>query len=398
MRKIDLSDFQVATSETARDINRRIVLNLIRTRQPISRADIARLSGLQRSTVSLITEQLIAEHWVTEGAVGRLPRGRRPRFLHLNVERGRILCVDIRPGRTGIAMADLNGRFVVQESMKTLSDPLRFLEALAEHLRKYPQQYPDATFEGVAISVPGRVDQTTGRLAFAPNLGWRDLDIIGILEPAVQMPVVVENVCNACALAEIWFGRHGEDVRDLVTLTVSEGVGTGIICNGQLIRGPRGLAGEFGHVSVSDDGPVCNCGAQGCWEMFASNRAAVRFYTESLNGKASVNGIEPSFEDLLRLAEAGDSNAIKALELMAYHLGAGMDMLIKGLAPKVIVIVGEITRVWPLVGDIIVKAAASRIQTPMDTKIVPTDDPIQPRLRGAAALILQRHFAAPVVA
>ncbi|HEX7294730.1 MAG TPA: helix-turn-helix domain-containing protein, partial [Pyrinomonadaceae bacterium] len=107
MRKIDLTNFRVATSETARHINRRIVLNLIRSHEPISRADLARHSGLQRSTVSLITEQLIAERWVTEGANGRVPRGRRPRFLHLNKERVGIIGVNIRPAMTTLALADL---------------------------------------------------------------------------------------------------------------------------------------------------------------------------------------------------------------------------------------------------------------------------------------------------
>src|SRR5262249_199576 len=106
MRKIDLTNFQVATSETARDINRRIMLNLIRRHQPISLADLARHSGLQRSTVSLITEQLIREKWVTEGASGRVPRGRRPRFLHLNKERVGIIGINIRPARTIVALAD----------------------------------------------------------------------------------------------------------------------------------------------------------------------------------------------------------------------------------------------------------------------------------------------------
>src|ERR1041385_3423591 len=115
MRKIDLTNFQVATSETARDINRRIVLNLIRSHEPISRADLARHSGLQRSTVSVITEQLIEQKWVTEGAIGHVPRGGRTRFLHLNKERVGIIGIDIRPAATAIALADLDAHFVAQE-------------------------------------------------------------------------------------------------------------------------------------------------------------------------------------------------------------------------------------------------------------------------------------------
>src|SRR5215475_7832339 len=115
MRKIDLSSFQVATSETARDINRRIILNLIRTRQPISRADLARHTGLQRSTISVITEQLIEEQWITEGGLGHVPRGRKPRFLHLNNERAGIIGVNVRPNITMLALTDLNARFITQD-------------------------------------------------------------------------------------------------------------------------------------------------------------------------------------------------------------------------------------------------------------------------------------------
>src|ERR1043165_10061485 len=118
----DARPMQAASSEVVRDINRRIVLNLIRTRQPISRADLARVSGLQRSTISLIVEQLIEEEWVVEGATGRLPRGRRPTFLRLNDDRV-IVGVDIRPSQTTVAMADANGKFTSKESMSTPADP-----------------------------------------------------------------------------------------------------------------------------------------------------------------------------------------------------------------------------------------------------------------------------------
>src|ERR1700684_4320221 len=116
MRRLDFTNTQVASSETARDINRGVILNLIRRRQPISRAELARISGLQRSTVSLITEQLIQERWVVYGPTGRLPRGRRPTFLRLNDQRA-IIGVDIRPSQTTIALADVNGKFTSQEDL-----------------------------------------------------------------------------------------------------------------------------------------------------------------------------------------------------------------------------------------------------------------------------------------
>src|SRR5215203_1900105 len=123
LRKIDLNSFNIATSETARNINRRIILDLIRTRQPISRADLARLSGLQRSTISVLTEQLMQEQWITQGAFGHLPRGRKPRFLHLNVERVGIVGVNVRPHQTTIALSNINAQFLAHETFSTAADP-----------------------------------------------------------------------------------------------------------------------------------------------------------------------------------------------------------------------------------------------------------------------------------
>src|SRR5438128_1166956 len=170
MRKMDLNNIRVATSETARDINRRVVLNLIRSHQPISRADLARSSGLQRSTVSAITEQLIAERWVREGAIGQLPRGRKPTFLHLNVDRAAVIGINLRPIRTDLALADLSGRFLAQQSIPTGENPKEFIAELSDRLRTLIKANPQIDYEGIGISVPGRVDPKTHRLIFAPNL------------------------------------------------------------------------------------------------------------------------------------------------------------------------------------------------------------------------------------
>src|SRR5262245_408417 len=359
MRKIDLTNFQVATSETARDINRRIVLNLIRTHQPISRADLARHSGLQRSTVSVITEQLIDDRWVTEGANGHTLRGRRPRFLHVNKERVGLIGINIRPATTTLAFADLDAHFLAQESLATTDDPKKFVNDLIPRLRNLIKMRPEITCEGIGVSLPGRVDLNTKRLVFAPNLGWTDFDLKTPLEKAIGLPVELENAANSCALAEIWFGRHAEGLRHLVAVTVSEGIGCGLILNHQLVQGSTGLAGEFGHVSIVPNGMECRCGNRGCWELYASNLAAVRYYADSTssgrNGKSAARTRSPSvsFEDLLRLSEQGDVKALAALNRMADYLGQGIALLVNGLAPDVIVVVGEVTRAWRNVGQTI---------------------------------------------
>jgi predicted NBD/HSP70 family sugar kinase len=387
MRKIDLNNLQAASSETARDINRRIVLNLIRSRQPISRADLARSSGLQRSTVSAIVDPLIKEGWVVEGLMGRLPRGRRPIYLRLNAQRA-IIGIDIRPSRTIVATADINAHFDSQEIMPTPADPGKAVKQLAVRLQRLIRSRPGMSFEGIGISLPGRIDSKSNELCFAPNLHWRSFDLKTPLSRATGLEVELENAANACALAEAWFGPN-DSVRDLVVVTVSEGIGIGLFLNGQLVRGPDGMAGEFGHTTLEVDGPLCGCGNRGCWEMLASNRAAVRYYSQS--GDTS-NG--PSFPELLALADQGDVQAAKALDTQALHLGRGLRMLAVGVAPVAIVIVGEITRAWHRVSPIIEREVTRYPLPGRMPRIQPAHDGETARLRGTVALVLQKHFAA----
>jgi len=386
MRQIDFTNTQVASSETARNINRGVVLNLIRKRQPISRADLARVSGLQRSTVSLITEQLIREKWVVYGPTGRLPRGRRPTYLRLNDRRG-ILVADIRPTEITLAVADVNGRFLSHQAIPTPPNPRTAVTDLAARMRHLMEVHSNLIFEGIGISVPGRFDPVTHHIVFAPNLHWPEFDLKGPIEKATGMRVDLENAANACVLAEVWFGQ-GERVRELVVVTVSEGLGTGIFSNGQLVKGRNGMAGEFGHAPIDPDGPECTCGGHGCWEVYASNRAAVRYYQES---GASANG--PSFQDLLSLADADDALATRALEKMAHAIGRGMRMLVAGIAPEEIVLVGEFTRHWKRLGPIIEAevAAASLVGDPPRVRPAAAE-PRMARLRGTVALVLQKHF------
>jgi len=387
MRKIDLSNVQSASSETARDINRRILLNLIRSRQPISRADLARSSGLQRSTVSAIVDHLIKEGWVVQSSLGRLPRGRRPMYLKLNAQRA-IIGIDIRPSRTIIAIADINAHFDSQEILPTPSDPRIAVKQLADRLQHLMHSRPGLSFQGVGISLPGRIDTKSQKLCFAPNLHWRSFDLKTPLSRATGLEVELENAANACALAETWFGPN-DGTRDLVVVTVSEGIGTGLFMNGQLLRGPRGMAGEFGHTTVEVNGPLCSCGNRGCWEMLASNRAAVRYYHQSAE---TSNG--PSYLELLSLADQGDVQAARALDTQAIHLGRGLRMLAIGFAPAAIVIVGEITRAWNRLGPVI-KNEVTAFPLPCNVpRIQPAHDGETARLRGTVALVLQKHFAA----
>jgi predicted NBD/HSP70 family sugar kinase len=393
MRKIDLNNFQAATNETARDINSRIMLNLVRKHQPISRADLMRQSGLQRSTVSVITEQLIAEGWLREGAVGLLPRGRRPTFLHLNENRAGVFGINIQPHITDIGLANLSGHFLARETLATPTTSAIFVSKFISRVHELMKQHPMMAYEGIGVSLPGRVDLSSQKFVFAPNLAWHAADLKGQLENATGLPVSMENAANACALSEFWFGKHADSVRNLVVVTVSEGIGTGMILNGQLVRGASGMAGEFGHVTIDEEGPQCGCGNRGCWEAFASNLAAMRYYNEAAPRKNQVK----TYLEIMERAQQGDQLARQTLERMARYLGKGIAMVVMGLAPDVIVVVGDVTQAWDKVHPIIADVVRQWASTHPAVKILASNPTERPRLRGTIALVLQRYFGAPTV-
>ena len=394
MQKIDLNNFQVATSETARDINSRIILNLVRERQPISRADLMRHSGLQRSSVSVITEELIRERWLREGAIGQLPRGRRPTFLHLNDDRAGIFGVNIQPFVTELALANLSGRLLVQEAMLTPATSAALVEQIGKCIRAWMAKYPQMTYGEIGVSLPGRIDLSSQKLIFAPNLGWHATDLKRQLEKVSGLSVSMENAANACALSEFWFGKHAPNARNLVVVTVSEGIGVGMILNGQLVRGASGLAGEFGHVAINEQGPRCSCGNYGCWEVYASNSAALRYYNAAKSPGARKGRLK-TFGELLLLAAQNEARAVETLERMAKYLGVGIAMLVAGLTPDLITIVGEVTLCWNKVQPIITDVLKKRVSTHAAVKIMPSASEPPPRLQGSIALILQKYFTVP---
>jgi predicted NBD/HSP70 family sugar kinase len=384
MRRVDLTEVRLASSETARLINRDIILQLIRARQPVSRADLARLSGLQRSTVSQIIEQLIKERWIREGAMARLPRGRRPTMLALNDDLV-VLAADIHPRQVTVAMVDLNGRLLSRSTLPLGSDPAKAVASIVECMKRIRENHPNKSLEGVGVSVPGRVDSETQTLIFAPNLKWRRYDIKRTIEKGLGLPTEMENAATSCLMSELWFGRM-DGVRDAVLITVSEGLGGGILANGHLVSGQHGMAGEFGHIPLDPSGPRCGCKQNGCWEIFASCNAALRYYSE-LAPKAK----RVSFQELLNIAEEGDPAAVEALARQAKYIGRGLRIVIAALSPEVVLVAGDVTSAWGRFSPLIEKELEQQTLAGKPPRLQPTHEGEVARLRGAAALLLQRH-------
>jgi predicted NBD/HSP70 family sugar kinase len=407
MRKINTQDFRVATRTTSRDINRRIALNLIREHQPISRADLARRMNMTRGVVSVLVQELIDQDVIYEGATGEALRGRKPTFLHIRTHDRLAIAVDVRFSKTYLMLSDLSGRQLALESYDTIFSVSAFVKDLAARVRRITKHNGfRASCEGIGVVVPGMVDQRTGRILKAPALGWNGVDLRERLSVATRLPVHIENSARACALAQLWLERGESRPQSFAYVSVADGLGVGIVVNGELLRGYSHIAGEFGHTPLNLDGPQCMCGARGCWEAYTSNLATLSRYfgwnLSKLSPKALRNSEEHPFTilELIARARSGDAKAVNALEESARYLGLGMATLVNAINPDCIYLSGEITTAWDMIENIVKKGLAERALTEAAarTPLRLTSAQDYPRLKGAAALIAAPTFAAPRVA
>jgi predicted NBD/HSP70 family sugar kinase len=407
MRKIDPVRFQIATQGTSREINRQIVLNLVRTHQPISRADLARTMGVRRGSVSVIVNDLLQSGLIVEGATGTTVRGRKPTFLHIDSRRRTVIAVDVRASQTFLMLADLLGRPLSGVTgFATVRDPSALAATLAERIRALLAEHGGLeACEGVGVCVPGMVEHSTMRVLHAPTLGWRNVELREPLTAALGLPVQIENSGRACALAQLWAMHDAAPAAagDFVFVTVSDGLGLGVIVRGELLRGRHNVAGEFGHVPLTLNGPRCSCGATGCWEAYVSNRATLaRYFGRPTESQEPVPEAEKSFtiEDLIARARGGDAKARAAIQATGRYLGAGLVAIVNVFDPARVYIGGEITTAWDLIEGDVRAALTERALTPAAaaTEIRPVAASEYPRLQGAAALVTAPAFAAPVVA
>jgi N-acetylglucosamine repressor len=404
VRRISPTAFQIAHRGTSREINRQIALNLVRSRQPISRADLARLMGIRRGAISRIVQDLLDSRQVFEGAKGDSKRGRKPQYLYIETRQRCAIAVDVSASRTLIHVTDPLGRPLRDiEEIPTPEHPPDLIPQLATRIGEILAAHPElGECLGVGVAVAGPVDMKRGRVRRAPTLGWGGLDLRDPLSKAVGLPVVVENSVKACVLAQVWAVRGlGPVDGPVVFVNASDGVGVGIAIDGQLLRGAHNTAGEFGHIPLNLDGPPCGCGQRGCWEAYVSVGATVARYLDTdVSWPASGRIGSTTIATIVERARAGETRALETLHETGRYLGCGLATIIKAVEPGRIYMSGEITEGWDLVLPWLRDAMRERalIDEAAECEIVLVPLGEQPRLRGAAALVTSPAFAAPVVA
>jgi predicted NBD/HSP70 family sugar kinase len=393
-RRINLKSINVARSNTIRDINRQIILNYVREKGPISRADIAKITALQRSTVSLIVEELLKADLIEE-LEGESSGGRPPQLLSLKTFKPIAIGIDISKKKTIIGTSDLSGRLLEKIEFPTDSDFDRTMNQIIKHTNQFIEK-SEGSIEGIGISLPGLVESWKGKVINVPHLNWHYPKILETIQKATGLPVLVENDTNAAALAELWLGRPEiSNVRDFVIVLINQGIGTGLVIDGQVYRGKGGVAGEFGHMTIGSNAPIaCAAGRYDCWEAFASERSAVARYSALQGAKNGDRNQKILFSQLIELAEEGDKNARAALKETAHYIGVGISNLVQGLSPEVVVVVGSVVDAWPLIADDIKKSAESGLcQGYPRVSIMPSTLGSYPTLLGAISLVLANKFA-----
>lgn len=278
--------------DLVKELNKAVILNIIWRHAPISRAEIARISGLTRGTVSSLVDELIHDSFVKEIGTGTSAMGRKPIMLQLNAGAGVIVGVDLGVNYILIILADLRAQVLARKRLSISPEmgEKRILEKMLDGIADILAGAPSTPrgLLGIGAGVPGLVEMEHGVLKFAPNLRWKNAPLKDLLQERFDVPVYVDNEANVGALGEKWFGA-GQGIRHMVYLSVGVGLGAGIVVNGELYRGATGYAGELGHFTILPDGPLCGCGNRGCWETLASELATLRRAREVLErGEAGI--------------------------------------------------------------------------------------------------------------
>ena len=408
MRKMDIRNLAPANHRVLRDMNEVMVLNVIREKQPISRIEIADLIGLEGSTVSKIVSRLLSGSLVYEEGVGEAsPQGgRKKRYLHINPHKACAIGVDFRPSGYTVALSDFRGRIQRSIDLPSKSDPRAAIAVISRMIKKLLRSCRGESVEGIGVSLVGLVDPVEGIVLAGEGLGWGENVPVGsILRETLDMdiPMYFENGAWLGALAETWFGKHARPPRNLVFLDIGEGIGSGIIIRGQFYHGSMNGAGEFGHIPLHPDGPLCSCGARGCLEAYASDPATVQRYEALCRSRRDENGVRPAgaaINDVITRALEREPEAVESLEEKATYLGRGLVTVVYSLNPEVIVLGGPITRAWNLVHSIMIRELAQRVpRYYLDhLTLIPTTLESRPSLVGAIALVLARSFAVPNIA
>ncbi|MEJ2558210.1 MAG: ROK family transcriptional regulator [Anaerolineae bacterium] len=390
-----------------RELNKSLVLKVIREERPISRAEIAKRTRLSRSTVSAIVDKLLESEFIREQGVGKSRGGRRPILLDFNPRAGFVVGLDIGAAHLLAVVADLQATLLV-----TLEEPFS-IEVGPEKGLAQAVQIVETALEkanvlrprvlGVGVAVPGPVDYAAGMVVSPPIMpGWDRVPIRDRLQGTLGLPVYLDNDANLGALGEYAYGA-GKNVSNLAYIKIGTGIGCGLIVDGRIYRGQRGYAGEIGHLTIDENGPPCRCGSFGCLESMASAEAIVRRAEMAMQAGQQTSLSQHrrlTATDIARAARERDALSQQLFEEAGRHIGVALAGLINLFNPGRVIIGVGADETSELLLDPVQRTVGARAMAGSlaDTRIVPAQLRRETVAAGAVALVLEQTFRNPVTA
>ena len=397
-----------ADQNLVRKFNTAVAINTLRHRAPLSRAELASTTGLNRSTVSSIVNQLLAEGLVQETIFQSYRVGRPGMLLELNPSGGFAVGIELGVDFISLVVTDFVANVLWRQRVQ--SDPADGQSTILERAFNMTHRALDEGNGrglrplGIGLGVPGLVDLAHGELKFAPNLGWRNQPLRQQWTQEFNLPVFVENDAKASALGEYYFGV-ARGLHDFIYLIAGVGLGAGIMIDGKLFRGSHGYASEVGHMIIDPNGELCGCGKRGCWETLVGPRAVIRRFQQTLRAgvpstvlHAGSNDLaNVTFEDVADAAAQGDAAALAAMQEVGASLGLGIANLVNIFNPQMVVLGGALAYASEILLPVIEKVvAANAMSIPCeDLKIAASAHGPNACVIGAATLVLDNILREP---
>lgn len=396
------------------DRNRRVILNIVRDRAPLTRREVASVCSLSMSTTKRLLEALLQEGIVREcrtelgaGRPGR--RGRKAQALCLTPGFAHAIGVNVEPGLIELCAVDLEGSVLAERQVDMPDNRREAVTAQAmgavRELRE--EMAGRGRLLGVGVGIAGVINAREGLVLYCPNLpGWENVPLRDELESALGGEVLIDDGVRCLALAEKRYG-HGRDLETFLFLYIGRGVGAGIILNNRFFRGSNGLSGEFGHITVRDNGPLCSCGNNGCLEALVSRTAILRSAQEMISAnvystlREKLSRREPlTLEDIEHAAEAGDKLANMLIHGLGENIGTGVADLVNIFDPGIVVLGGEVVDRF---GDHLVEGIVRTVRLRGIHSITQRTGILTSKLesaaaaRGAATLMIERFVGSEIL-
>lgn len=398
-------DSQTGSLQLMKEINKSIILDVIKLNEPISRADIAKKTNLSPTTVSTVVDDLIRQEYIEEIGEGHSSGGRKPILLRFHPNGHFVVGVELEGKSISVAITNLRVEIIEKVSRDIESnDESSVVKEISSLIREVADKSKIELerITGIGIGATGLVNVAKGVVMEAVNLGWENVPLKGLIEQEFGgIPVYINNIANAAALGERWAGA-GKKAKNLIYVRIGTGIGAGMIFNGKIYEGCNGGAGEIGHMTIEPNGLRCKCGNRGCLEALASGPAiAARAIAGILGGRETLikelaNGSneEVTAKIVAEAAEKGDKLALGIWKEVGQYLGIAVANLINVYNPEVIIIGGGVAQAGKLLFEPVRRTVKERALpgSAKIAKIVPAQLGDRASIIGAAALVLERVF------